>query len=112
MINNKLVTQIPIPAILPNSFTIRLKTNDIDRARENSFTITDNDGQVLYSDDNFLDSKDYDYDIKLKNGDYQFLFKDLKEDGISLHWWNRSSPDKIGVNGEIIFTDTNGDTPT
>ena len=110
MINNKLVTQIPIPAILPNSFTIRLKTNDIDRARENSFTITDNDGQVLYSDDNFLDSKDYDYDIKLKNGDYQFLFKDLKEDGISLHWWNRSSPDKIGVNGEIIFTDTNGDT--
>jgi hypothetical protein len=110
MINNKLVTQIPIPAVLPNSFTIRLKTNDIDRARENSFTITDNDGQVLCSDGNFSDSNDYNYDIRLKNGDYQFLFKDLKEDGISLHWWNRSSPDKIGINGEITFTDTNGDT--
>ena len=46
----------------------------------------------------------------LKNGDYQFLFKDLMEDGISLHWWNRNSPEKIGINGEIIFSDTNGDT--
>ena len=96
--------------VFPNDFTLQLKTNDIDRARENSFTIIDSHGRVLYSDDNFSDSKEYNYDINLKNGDYQFLFKDLMEDGISLHWWNRNSPEKIGINGEIIFSDTNGDT--
>ena len=108
--NNRLVTRIPIPMIFPNDFTLQLKTNDIDRARENSFTIIDSHGHVLYSDDNFSDSKDYNYDINLKNGDYQFLFKDLMEDGISLHWWNRNSPEKVGINGEIIFSDANGDT--
>tara|TARA_Y100000590_G_C14895421_1_gene704315 strand:- start:176 stop:511 length:336 start_codon:yes stop_codon:yes gene_type:complete len=87
-----------------------LKTNDINRARENSFTISDNDGKVLYSGENFSDSTNYNYDIRLKNGHYEFLFKDLREDGISLHWWNRGSPDKIGINGEIVFTDINGNT--
>tara|TARA_Y100001934_G_C12372071_1_gene786947 strand:+ start:2015 stop:3679 length:1665 start_codon:yes stop_codon:yes gene_type:complete len=108
--NNKLITRIPIPMIFPNNFYMSLKTNDINRARENSFTISDNDGKVLYSGENFSDSTNYNYDIRLKNGHYEFLFKDLREDGISLHWWNRGSPDKIGINGEIVFTDINGNT--
>ena len=32
------------------------------------------------------------------------------DDGISFHWWNRNSPEKVGINGEIIFADGNGDT--
>ncbi|MFL2983577.1 MAG: peptide-N-glycosidase F-related protein [Candidatus Neomarinimicrobiota bacterium] len=110
MFNNQLTSKILLPTVLPNNFSILIKTNDLNRAKENSFTITDDDGMVLYSYDSFSDSDKYKYSIKLKNGDYQFLFKDQMEDGISLHWWNRSTPEKIGINGEIIFTNSHSDT--
>ena len=49
--------------------------------------------------------------IKLDNGDYQYLFKDDMEDGISKHWWNRNSaPEKIGIDGEMRFLSMAGDT--
>ena len=59
----------------------------------------------MYSGEKFSDSTTYEYSISLDDGDYQFLFIDLKEDGISKHWWNRSSPEKIGIEGGIMFTD-------
>ena len=34
----------------------------------------------------------------------------MKEDGVSLHWWNRNSPEKIGIDGKIVFTNLEGDT--
>ena len=50
------------------------------------------------------------HDKSLKNGSYQFLFKDDLEDGISKHWWYRNSaPEKVGINGEIRFITMNGD---
>lgn len=88
-----------------------LKTNDLGRSKENSFTIFGEGGKIFYAKDQFQDSTEYDYEITLKSGSYQFLFKDKMEDGISLHWWNRnSSPEKVGMDGELLFVSNNGDT--
>ena len=111
IINNSMSTVIPIPEIFPEKFTLRFLTNNINRAKENSFTLTNSDKEVLYSEDHFLDSTEYIFTMELKKGDYQFLLKDQMEDGISKHWWNRGSePEKIGINGEIQFLSITGDT--
>ena len=110
LINNQILTKIPEPIILPNEFIIKLNTNNIGRARENSFTLTEKNGFVLYSGNNFFDSTVYNYPIKVKNGYYEFSFQDVMEDGISLHWWNRNQPEKIGINGSILFLSISGDT--
>jgi hypothetical protein len=110
-LNNQLTSVIPLPNIFPNKFTLHIKTNNLDRAREISFTVSDLDGTVLYSDDNFSDSTEYNIPMIVNNGNYQFLLKDSMEDGISVHWWNRNSaPEKIGINGEVRFLSLNGDT--
>ena len=106
-----MTSHIPLPIFFPREFTLQIQTNTVDRARENSFTLSDLDGSALYSGDNFFDSTEYNIPINLKNGDYQFLFKDDMEDGISRHWWYRkSAPEKIGINGEVRFLSLNGDT--
>ena len=57
-----------------------------------------------------FDSIEYNFQINLKNGSYQFLLKDDLEDGISKHWWYRNSaPEKVGINGKIKFITMNGD---
>ena len=74
-------------------------------------SLFDADGGVLYAEDSFQDSTKYNFPIELKNGSYQFLFKDVMEDGISVHWWNRNSaPEKIGINGKVRFLSLEGDT--
>ena len=110
-INNNLESIIPLPKIFPKEFQLQIITNNVNRARENSFILTDNIGKVYYSNDNFADSSEYNFIIKLANGDYQYLFKDDMEDGISKHWWNRNSaPEKIGIDGEMRFLSITGDT--
>ena len=111
LLNNILKSQIPLPKIFPKNFTLYLKTNNLNRARENSYTISDMDGTVLFSNNNFIDSTDYRFPIELKNGAYLFHLKDEIEDGVSVHWWNKNSaPKKIGMNGEIQFLTVDGDT--
>ena len=109
--NNSLSSIIPIPDLFPKNFLLRFFTNNINRARENSFTISNTNGNVFYSEEIFSDSTEYIFTLKLKNGDYQFVLKDKMEDGISKHWWNRAnSPEKIGINGAIQFLSISGDT--
>tara|TARA_B000000557_G_scaffold263677_1_gene267066 strand:+ start:6463 stop:8133 length:1671 start_codon:yes stop_codon:yes gene_type:complete len=110
-INNELTSVIPLPKIFPKEFRLQIITNNMNRSRENSFTLTDNVGKVYYSNNVFSDSTEYTFMIKLDNGDYQYLFKDDMEDGISKHWWNRNSaPEKIGIDGEMRFLSMAGDT--
>jgi hypothetical protein len=110
-LNDQLTSVILLPDIFPNEFTLQIKTNSLDRAQEISFTVSDIDGAVLYSDDNFSDSTEYNIPMMVNNGDYQFLLKDSMEDGISVHWWNRNSaPEEIGINGEVRFLSLGGDT--
>jgi hypothetical protein len=107
--NNTLISTMQIPLQLPTEFILQIHTNDVERAQENAFTISDTDGEVYYSGDNFIDDTNYRYEVKLNKGCYQFLFTDTMEDGISVHWWNRNSdPDKVGINGSVKILSTDG----
>ena len=108
--NNSLTSIAPLPLQLPTEFILNIHTNNVNRAHENAFTITNTDGGVYFSDDNFSDDTNYRYEVKLAKGCYQFLFTDEMEDGISKHWWNRNSdPDKVGLNGSIKILSIDGD---
>ena len=108
--NNKLTSTVPLPLQLPTKFILQIHTNNMNRARENAFTISDEKGEVYYSGDSFEDDTDYTYDIKLNKGCYQFLLSDDMEDGISVHWWNRNShPDKVGINGSVKILSMDGE---
>ena len=110
-INNTLSSVIPEPDIFPKKFILRFFTNNINRAHENSFTISDKYGHVIYAGGILSDSTEYIFTMELKNGDYEFLLKDKMEDGMSKHWWNRgSAPEKIGINGTAQFLSIPGDT--
>jgi hypothetical protein len=108
--NNSLSSTAPLPLQLPTEFILQIHTNNVNRAHENAFTISDGDGEVYYSDDDFEDDTDYTYNVKLNKGCYQFLFTDKMEDGISKHWWYRNSdPDKVGINGSVKILSTEGE---
>jgi len=108
---NNFLTSMALPPLqLPAEFRLLIHSNNMNRAHENTFTISDTDGEVYFSEDNFEDDRDYSYDIRLNNGCYQFLFTDKMEDGISVHWWNRnSSPEKVGITGSVKILSTFGD---
>tara|TARA_B100001029_G_scaffold177919_1_gene183484 strand:+ start:834 stop:2492 length:1659 start_codon:yes stop_codon:yes gene_type:complete len=109
-INNKCLVSVPAVNIFPHKFELSIFTNNINRAKENTFTITGSDGFNFYSGRNLKDSTEYIYEINLNSGCYEFLLTDDLEDGISTHWWYRnSSPDKIGINGNVKFVTKNGE---
>ena len=108
--NNSLSSTVSIPQVFPTQFILSIKTNNLNRAIENSYTISDNYGKVYYDEDFFKDDTEYFFPIELKRGFYEFYFKDAMEDGISIHWWNRTSaPEKVGISGEVKFLDINGE---
>ena len=110
-LNNKLYSTIILPKILPKEFFIELKTNDNNRAKENSIFISDKTGKIYFHETNFTDNQTYKFKIKLNNGNYTFLFNDDLEDGISHHWWYKNSaPKKVGISGKIKFISKNGET--
>ena len=104
-IDNKLMSKVNIPSVFPENFIMRLKTNNHGRAKQNSFKISDYDGNIYYSGDTFLDSSEYNIAINLNEGFYQFHFSDIKEDGIDRLWWKQK--DSIGIAGELGFYDVN-----
>jgi hypothetical protein len=107
--NNTLTSIALLPIEFPAEFILQLHTNNMNRAHENTFTISDTDGKVYYFGDNFNDDSNYRYEVKLKKGCYQFLFTDKMEDGISLHWWKRSlDSDKIGISGLVKILSIDG----
>ncbi|GAB4295477.1 MAG: hypothetical protein Kow0068_20100 [Marinilabiliales bacterium] len=100
--NNTLTSKADIPIVLPNKFIIHVKTNDNNRACENSCIISDSDGKVYYYFDNYKDSTEYYHDIILNPGCYTFQFTDNREDGIMLHWWYYNTDKKLmGISGKV-----------
>ncbi len=109
ILNNKLSSKVRIPVTFPSEFILQIKTNNLGRAAENSYTITDTNGKVLFSQDSFEDDKEYNINIKLDSGCYKFLFSDKMEDGISLHWWNRNdAPKQVGISGKVRIISNDG----
>lgn len=108
--NNSLTSIMELPKNFPNEFILQIKTNNLGRAAENSYTIANDAGTVFYSEDNFTDSTEYNLPIKLEDGCYQFRFTDDREDGISVHWWNRNSdPEQVGINGSVSILTKEGE---
>jgi len=108
--NNILTSTVVHPLKLPTEFVFEIHTNNVNRAHENAFTISNSEGEVYYSGDDFEDDTVYRFEVKLKKGCYQLLFTDRLGDGISKHWWYRNSdPEKVGINGSVKFLSANGD---
>jgi len=111
LMNNRQVGNYRSPLSMPSEFIVVIETNNLRRAAENSFMITDGSGLAWYYEDQFHDSTNYRLPISLDKGCYQFVFQDKMEDGISVHWWNRSSaPEQVGINGQVRFENAQGDT--
>ena len=107
ILNNTLLSKVKLPEVFPGEFILQIKTNNLGRAQENAFTITNEDGTVLYAQDNFSDSTTYNIPVNLNKGCYRFLFTDEMEDGISIHWWNRyDEPDQVGISGKVTILST------
>ena len=97
--DNILFTQVRIPRTLPSEFLIKLTTNNLDRAKQNTYEIRDYYGNIFYSEYMFLDTTAYDIKISLDPGLYQFIFSDANEDGIDRLWWQQK--DSVGVSGKL-----------
>ena len=98
-VDNKLYSRVKIPRKFPGDFMIKIKTNNLGRAKQNTYEIRDYDGNIYYSDYALLDSTVYDLKISLGPGFYQFVFTDSNEDGIDRLWWQQK--DSVGTSGEL-----------
>ena len=100
--DNIIKTIVPIPKELPPVFTVILKTNNLDRARENTLKILDHSGSMIISKQNFKDDEMYRIPVRLDRGYYEFIFSDSLENGIDRLWW-KSNKDSIGTTGQLRF---------
>ncbi len=104
-VDNILFSTVQIPEIFPNQFNFNLKTNNLGRAKENKYEISDYNGNIYYSDYNLIDSTSYNIPIYLEPGLYRFIFSDSAENGIDRLWWHQK--DSVGISGKIEFHDSN-----
>ncbi len=109
--NNYLYSAFKTASVLPEEFNLYIETNDKGRARENSYFISNDLGEILYEREVFEDSVTYNDKIKLVPGCYEFRLTDDMEDGMNRHWWYRNSnPELVGRNGKIEIRSMEGDT--
>jgi hypothetical protein len=110
-VNDRLTVQVAAPHVLPPEFIVHVETPGFGRAADNSYTITDRDGDAVASRTVFEDDTTYDDSVRLDPGAYAFEFLDKEEDGLIRHWWLRgSAPDSIGENGALRILSAEGDT--
>ncbi len=108
--NNKMTSTVNVPEILPGKFVVYIETNDKGRAKENSYFISGDPGDVLYSREVFQDSVTYNDTVNLSPGCYEFRLTDSMEDGMIRHWWyHNSNPGLVGRNGKIEFHSLDGE---
>ncbi|MBT3233685.1 MAG: hypothetical protein HN356_12850 [Calditrichaeota bacterium] len=108
--NDRMITKVREPHILPMEFIVYLETPGFGRAIENSFVIIDENEKVVTERSGFEDDSTYQEQIKLTPGAYEFTFSDTNEDGMIRHWWLRGSdPERIGKNGLLQIRDLEGE---
>ena len=108
--NNILTSHVVLPETLPSSFVLHIESNDLGRAVDNAYTITDDCGRVLFDRPVLEDSATYNDTITLEEGCYEFRLTDQMEDGMIRHWWNYyDNPDQVGINGKIEIRSLDGE---
>ena len=103
--NNTMTTLVKLPQVMPSSFYLILEANDMNRAHETSYTLTNEVGKVFYEREMLEDNQIYqEHFEQLPAGCYELKVKDKVEDGMIRHWWNRNSnPEDIGRNGRVAL---------
>jgi Peptide-N-glycosidase F, C terminal len=103
--NNTITSRVPLPRVMPDKFKIHIETNDLGRAKEDSYTITDGLGKIIFSRGAFEDNVAYEDTLSLSDGCYTFLLTDTHEDGMIKQWWYSyyNKPELVGKNGKIMF---------
>ena len=110
ILNNYAESVWDLPVFFPKEIILRVLTNDIGRAQENSYVLIDKNGLLVKERSQFPENTEFIDTLKLKSGLYTWIIKDEQQDGMIKHWWNRNSnPDKIGRNGNIQFENLEGE---
>ncbi len=110
-LNNHLRSRVLPPPRFPAVFRLLIRTNNLGRARENSWWIASVDGGILYRGDFLADDTTYQVPVSLPPGCYHFEFSDAGEDGISVHWWSRKEhPQLVGKAGRVLMLAGENDT--
>jgi len=78
--DDTMYSYIPVTKTLPYSFIIQTKTNS--SASENAYTLTDQDGAIVYQRNNMANNTLYRDTVKLQHGCYTFRFTDSNQDGL------------------------------
>jgi hypothetical protein len=86
--NNIIYSQVPMTKLLPNTFIINLRTNNA--PEQNSYTLKDAGGNVLYSRSGMQANTLYKDTVQLGNSCYTFQLTDEGDNG--LDWW--AAPDE------------------
>lgn len=108
--NNSLSSTVTIPEYMPEKFILHIEANDLGRAKENAYTISDGNGKIFFNRPYLEDSTVYDDEIELPEGCYVFLLTDKMEDGMMKHWWEREHPERIGKTAKLRLISVSGDT--
>jgi hypothetical protein len=98
--DNVIYSRVPLTQVMPRDFVINLRTNKT--PEQNSYTVSDGDGNVLYSKNGFAANTLYRDTIHLANGCYSFEINDEGQNGLA--WWAAAEEG----NGYLRITDLNG----
>jgi hypothetical protein len=98
--NNQFNSAFDITNVLPNNFSIWLRTNNV--ATENNYTILDGNGTVLFTKNNLINNTVYKDTFNLPLGCYQLQLNDAGEDGLA--WWANTA----AGNGYCNIRNANG----
>jgi hypothetical protein len=82
-LNDSYTTSFTLPDVYTENFIVYLRTNN--NSADNSYTITDIDGNVVYSKDGLLPNRTYFDTLKLGPGCYELKLLDSNNDG--LYYW-------------------------
>ncbi|MEN8187230.1 MAG: peptide-N-glycosidase F-related protein [Bacteroidota bacterium] len=103
-LNNFATSEWNLPKVFPKEMIIKIQTNDIGRASENSYTLINEDGKLIKERAVFPENTIIADTLRLEKGLYTWIIRDTKEDGMIRHWWYRKEkPDEVGRNGKIEF---------
>lgn len=110
ILNNSMIAICPKPVFLPEKFVVEVKTQDLGRASDNSFVITNAEGLQVAAHSNFPGDSLVLDTISLPRGAYVFEFLDKNEDGMIRHWWNYyDDKTQVGINGSLRLLSVEGE---
>lgn len=85
--NNSWKSEFEYVPVMPSQFVVLLKTNN--NPSENSYTVTDDQGNIIFQRQNMAANTTYSDTLNLTTGCYHFKLIDTGEDG--LQWWANTS---------------------